>query len=260
MSATVTEREGVPQATTGARTRRPQRGRYFFAVAAIIMLALMVAGFHPYYLRRKGMGERTISPELATLVFVHGTALSAWLLLFLVQSLLVPARRVLVHMRLGWGGIVVAMVAATSGFMLAVQSVRPVPSVPFWGMTYQQFLLVMLSEVALFSLFVIAGVLLRKRPKLHKSAMLLASLSILAGATVRMPVLFPVFGAAGSQGIYGPILTFGALLVLVRSVLTGAMDRGLTAGYAVMAVVLIAVSEFAVTDAGTMLAGVILQP
>lgn len=260
MSATATEHERVAHAATGARTRRPQRGRYFFAVAAIIMLALMVAGFHPYYLRGKGMAGRTISPELATLVFVHGTALSAWLLLFLVQSLLVPARRLRLHMRLGWGGILVATVAAISGFMLAVQSVRPVPTIPFWGMTYQQFLLVMLSEVALFSLFVFAGVLLRKRPKLHRSAMLLASLSILAGATVRMPVLFPVFGEAGSLGIYGPILTFGAALVLVRSALSGATDRGLAAGYAVMAVALIAVSEFAVTDAGTVLAGVILRP
>lgn len=260
MSSTAAEHERVLHAATGARTRRPQRGRYFFAVAAIIMLALLVAGFHPYYLRGKGMAGRTIPPQLATLVFVHGTALSAWLLLFLVQSLLVPARRLRVHMRLGWGGILVAVVAATSGFMLAVQSVRPVPTIPFWGMTYQQFLLVMLSEVALFSLFVLAGVLLRKRPKLHKAAMLLASMSILAGATVRIPMLFPVFGEAGWKGIFGPVLTLGAVLVLVRSVLSGATDRGLTAGYAVMAVVFIAASEFAVSDAWSVLAGVILQP
>jgi len=52
------------------------------------MLALMVAGFHSYDPRGKGRAGRTISPQLATLVFVHGTALSAWLLLFLVQSLL----------------------------------------------------------------------------------------------------------------------------------------------------------------------------
>jgi hypothetical protein len=260
MSYTAVEHEGVRHPAKGARTRSPQRDRYFFAVAAIIMLVLMVAGFHPYYLRGKAMAERTISPQLATLVFVHGTALSAWLLLFLVQSLLVPARRLRLHMRLGWGGILVAVVATTSGFMLAVQSVRPVPTVPFWGMTYQQFLLVMLSEVALFSLFVLAGVLLRKRPKLHKAAMLLASLSILAGATVRMPVLFPVFGEAGWQGIFGPSLTLGAVLVLVRSVLSGATDRGLTAGFAVMTVVFIAASEFAVSEAWSVLAGVILRP
>ena len=79
--------------------------RYFFVVAAITMLAIMVAGFHPYW-RRHGL----------------------------------PARRLRLHMKLGWGGVAVALVAAGSGFMLAVESVRPVPSIPFWGMAYRQFL------------------------------------------------------------------------------------------------------------------------
>jgi len=126
-------------------------------------------------------------------------------MLFLVQSLLVPARKLRIHMKLGWGGVAVALVAAASGFMLAVESVRPVPTIPFWGMAYRQFMLVMLIEVALFTIFVLAGVLFRKRPKIHKAAMLLASLSILAGATVRMPILFPVFGEAGWAGIFGPV-------------------------------------------------------
>jgi hypothetical protein len=43
----------------------------------------------------------------------------------------------------------------------AVESVRPVPTIPFWGMAYRQFMLVMLVEVALFTMFVLAGVLLR---------------------------------------------------------------------------------------------------
>ena len=99
----------------------------------------------------------------------------------------------------------IALVAAGSGFLLAVESVRPVPAIPFWAMAYRQFMLVMLSEVALFTLFVLAGVYFRKRPRIHKAMMLLASLSILAGATVRIPMLFPVFGEAGWPGIFGPI-------------------------------------------------------
>lgn len=233
--------------------------RYFFVVAAITMLAIMVAGFHPYYLRGEGMAGRKISPQLATLVFVHGAAMTAWLMLFLVQSFLVPARRLRLHMKLGWGGVAVALVAAASGFMLAVESVRPVPSIPFWGMAYRQFLLIMLIEVALFTLFVLAGVLFRRRPKIHKAMMLLASLSILAGATVRMPVLFPVFGEAGWPGIFGPIFALGAALVLVRSFLGGAMDRWLTAGYAVMVVVYIAACQFAISNTWSVLARAILS-
>lgn len=49
--------------------------------------------------------------------------------------------------------------------------------------------------------------------------------------------------------------------VLTRRVACGGagLHSGLTAGYAVMAVVLIAVSEFALTDAGSVLVVVILE-
>ena len=149
--------------------------------------------------------------------------------------------------------------AAGSGFQLAVESVRPVPAIPFWGMAYRQFLLVMLIEVGLFTLFVLAGVLFRKRPKIHKAMMLLASLSILAGATVRMPILFPVFGEAGWRGIFGPIFALGAVFVLVRSFLGGATDRWLTAGYAVMVAVYIAACQFAISNTWSVLARAVLN-
>jgi len=245
--------------TRAVRARATTTARYFFVAAAIAMLAVMAAGFHPYYLRGEGLAGRKISPALARLVFVHGAAMTAWLTIFLVQSLLVNTRRLRIHMKLGWGGVAIALVAAGSGFLLAVESVRPVPAIPFWGMAYRQFMLVMLSEVALFTLFVLAGVYFRKRPKIHKAMMLLASLSILAGATVRMPVLFPVFGEAGWQGIFGPIFALGAVFVLVRSFLIGLADRSLLTGYAVMVVVYIAACEFAVSGAWGVVARAVLN-
>jgi hypothetical protein len=69
------------------------------------MLTTMVAGFHPYYLRGEGMAGRTISPRLATLVLVHGAAMTVWLMLFLVQSLLVSARKLRIHMNLVGAGL-----------------------------------------------------------------------------------------------------------------------------------------------------------
>lgn len=174
--------------------------------------------------------------------------MTAWLLVFLVQSLLVPARKLRVHMRLGWSSLSVALVASTSGVMLAVQSVRPVPDIPFWGMTYRQFLLVMLTEVALFTCFVAAGVLTRKRPKVHRAMMVLASLSILAAATVRMPALTRVFGDGGWPGIFGPTFALGALLVVVSSALVGAADRWLVTGYALLVVVYMTACALAVSQ------------
>jgi len=53
----------------------------------------------------------------------------------------VPARKLRIHMKLGWSGVAVAIVAAGSGFMLAVESVRPAPEILFWGMAHRQFML-----------------------------------------------------------------------------------------------------------------------
>lgn len=242
-----------------ARTRSKKSVRYFYSLTAIIMLIIMLAGFHPYYLRGEGMGGRKISTQLVTLVLVHGGAMTAWLILFLVQSLLIPARKLRLHMKLGWGAAAVALVISGSGFMVAVQSVRPVPAISFWGMAYRQFMMVMLAEVSLFTLFVLAGVLSRKKPKIHRSMMLLASLSILAGATVRMPVLFPIFGEGGWVGIFGPIFALGALFLLVRSLMGRAFDRWLAAGYAVMVVFYVAACTFAVSDSWGYLAKAIFN-
>jgi hypothetical protein len=57
----------------------------------------------------------------------------------------------------------------------------------------------MLMEVALFTLFVLAGVLFRKRPKIYKAAMLLANLSIRTGATGRMPVRILILAKRDGQ-------------------------------------------------------------
>jgi hypothetical protein len=239
--------------------RSAKSARYFYSIAAIIILMIMLAGFHPFYLRGEGMGGRKISPQLLSLVIVHGTAMTAWVVLFLVQSLLIPARKLRIHMKLGWGAIAVALVVTVSGFMVAVESVRSVPLVPFWGMAYRQFLMVMLAEVALFSLFVLAGVLSRKKPRVHRSMMTLASLSILAGATVRMPILFPMFGEGGWLGIFGPIFTLGIVFLLIRSLLGRAFDRWFATGYAVMIVTYVAASKFAVSDAWSYLAKAIFN-
>jgi hypothetical protein len=224
-----------------------------------MMLYVAFIGFQPFYLRGKGMGERVIAREIFPLVLIHGVALTAWVILFLVQSLLISTRNRRLHMRLGWGAIAVACGVTISGYMVAVQSVRADPDFPFWGMAYRQFLFVMLAEVTLFTAFVATAVLARKRPIIHRPMMLLATLSILAGATVRMPMLFPIFGDAGWLGIFGPIFTLGAAFLLVRSVLGRAFDRWFAAGFATMITFYVLATKFAVSETWNWLAKAIFN-
>ena len=162
-------------------------------------------------------------------------------------------------MKLGWLSVAIAFVVSVSGFIVAVQSVRGAPTIPFWGMAYRQFLMVMLAEVTLFTSFVLVGVLSRKKPKIHRAMMMLASLSILAGATVRMPILFPIFGEGGWVGIFGPVFTLGAVFLLTRSLVGRTFDRWFAAGYAIMILFYIAACKFAITDAWSYLAKAIMN-
>jgi hypothetical protein len=154
-------------------------------------------------------------------------------------------------MKLGWSAVAIALTAAVSGVMLAVRSVRSAPDFQFWGMEYRQFLLVMLTEMAVYTGFVAAGLWFRKRPDIHRSMLLLASISVLAGATVRTPVFFPIFGQAGWIGIFGPIFTLGVLFLLVRAVTHHVVDRSFAAGYIIMVVAYIFAAEYAVSDTWT---------
>jgi len=216
---------------------RPRSDGFFYSGAALVILVLTVIGFWPFYARGLAFGDRTISPGILPLVRVHAAAMSAWVILFLAQSLLIRTRNHRLHMKLGWSALVIASTIGITGALIAVRSVKADPDFQFWGMEYRQFLLVMLAEVGLYTSFVMAGLWFRKRPETHRSMMLLASLSILGGATVRTPFFFPIFGEAGWMGIFGPIFALGVTFLLVRSLLNRAIDWPMAVGYATMVVV-----------------------
>lgn len=203
--------------------------------------------------------QKVTSAQLFPLVVAHGSLMTGWIVLFVAQALLIATRHRHLHMKLGWAAVTVASGVSVTGFMVAVQSVRAVPDFPFWGMAYRQFLLIMLVEVSLFTAFVLTGVLSRKRRHVHRAMMLLATLSILAGATVRMPILYPIFGQAGWVGIFGPIFTLGGAFLLLRWLLTNTFDRWFAAGYAAMVLVYVGASTIAVSETWSRVAATIFN-
>jgi hypothetical protein len=238
---------------------RPRRGsRFFYSSAAIVMLLIMVAGFYPYYLHGKGPGGRTISSDLSALVFIHGGAMTIWMVLFLVQSLLVPARKIRIHMKLGWLAIAVGLISSTSGFKLSIESVRSAPEIIFSGMEYRQYLIVMLTDFAVFTLFVLAGVLFRRKREVHRAMMLLACLSVLGAAMMRIPVLSTVFEQVDLIRDFGPTFILGALFLLVRFFFDRALDRRFSVGFAVMTLIHISSYLFATSDTWSVWAQAIL--
>lgn len=77
----------------------------YFTVMAGALLLFVLAGFAgTFYLRP--LGEL---PPLSGALLVHGAVLTVWFVLLFVQALLVRAKNVRLHQRLGIAGAVVAV-------------------------------------------------------------------------------------------------------------------------------------------------------
>lgn len=162
------------------RPARIARSRFWLA-ASMVMLVLTIIGFAPFYLRGNGFAERMISPPLVPLLAVHGAALTAWMVLLVIQPALITMRSVRAHMMIGAWSMAIAALSAASGIMLAFASMRDDAGFPFWGRPYGQFGPSMLTEMLVFSGFVAAGYFNRKMPHRHRALMLLAGIAVLPG-------------------------------------------------------------------------------
>jgi len=220
----------------------------------------MLVGFRWFITSRTGAGGRVIDPLIFRLDLIHGLAIAAWFVLFFVQALLIGSRNRQIHFKLGWSVVAVALAIAITGPWVAFRSVQVTPAgFHFFGMLYSRFLLVMFTEIAVYVGFVVTGVLARKKPRIHRPAMALASLCLLAGATARMPFLNPVFGGIGWMGLFGPVFCIGGLMLLVRCIVTRSFDRWFAAGYVVWVTLFIASEIISRTEMWSSVATAILK-
>jgi len=233
--------------------------RLFYTAAGAIFLVLTVIGFQHYIFAGKHSDGSPIALSMLATVIAHSSAIFAWFVLFFVQSLLISTQNRRLHMKLGWSVLVIASMIAITGPIVATRSIHVNPSQTIFDWPGGQFLLIMYSEIALYVVFVTIGVLNRKRPRIHRPMMLLACLAIISGATARIPLVGSIFGYHLWMALFGPVVTLGALLLLVRLAMTRTLDREFAAGYAAFVVVTLVVSRLAVTNAWVNWAGIILK-
>jgi hypothetical protein len=200
---------------------RSRADRFYYFSASLLFVALTAMGFSAFLLRGKEFGEDPIPEHTKAFVIGHGVALMTWILLFPVQSFLIASKRVRIHRTLGWFAVAVAGIVVTLGTSAAVLSVRDHPTESVVGLSYPQFLLPMLTEMAAFTVFVALGIAYRKRPEVHAPFMMLATLSVISGSTSRIPATYPVFGEIGWTGLFGCPALIAATLLVVKC----AIDR-----------------------------------
>ena len=202
MSVAVT----TPAAARSSVHAPGSRDRLFYGTMSAVLALTVFAGFGPtYYLRLfSGGPQATVSGgPFSPIVHLHGALFTAWVLLFLVQTTLVAARRVAVHRRLGVAGAVLAFAMIVTGTLTAIGTARR-GAAPV-GVDPLAFLAIPLFDLALFSTFVTTALVMRRRKEAHKRLMLLAYVSIITAAVARLPLV-------SSQG---PLVFFGLSFLFV---------------------------------------------
>jgi len=218
-----------------------ERERQFYVVASAAFLFLTIVGFRQFFLHGKSIGGEPMTPRIVLLIVAHGLAMLGWVTLLLVQSLLIVSRRTRIHMKLGIAGAVLAGAIVILGVCVAPLSARFNPRIydDFGGA--RPFLVLALTSIVAFGALAAIGLANRRRPKVHRPMMLLATLPLMTGSIDRWPH-FPWLLALAHGNVplvhWGQILVLGGLLFVLHAAMTRRASRPYAIGYAGLAVVL----------------------
>jgi uncharacterized membrane protein YozB (DUF420 family) len=157
------------------------RSRFFFVVMACAVIVTVFAGFAPtFYLR----GSFTQTRPMSMLLHVHGIVFSAWVSLFLVQTLLIARGARRLHQRFGWigAGIAAAMISLVAAAVIEeLRRVNGFPPPPL-ALALSAF------DIIVFAMLVGTALYFRKRPDWHKRFMLSATIVLLGAPMFRAVV------------------------------------------------------------------------
>jgi hypothetical protein len=160
----------------------PRRGRTrLYRVAAMLALAIVFAGFARTFFQKFLFHA---PPPLSMQMIGHGIIMTAWFVLFIVQTQLVAAGRVRLHRKLGIAGMVLAMLVLLAGTTTAIVGARLGHSP---GPPPLAFLAIPLGDMLVFAILAGAGFLYRRRGDYHTRFMVLAFAGMLTAAVARIP-------------------------------------------------------------------------
>jgi len=190
------------------------RERMFFGLFGIAALATVFAGFSRTYFL-----NFTPTEPLAAVVRLHAVLFSAWMVLFVVQTSLVAARRTDIHRILGVLGLIFAIAVIASGYLTAIEGARTGwvgPGQPRDTSGALTFLAIPIGDIVLFGALLAAGLYYRRQPGIHKRIMIMAMLAVLPPAFGRLPLLvaiallivFSIAGPIYDRLVYGRVHPF----------------------------------------------------
>ena len=165
--------------STSLPVNAPPRGKrtYFYLALPVLMLAIALIGFWPQYYGRLLSGSALDIGSSHVLVHVHSSLFLGWLAILFAQAWFVRAGRVDLHRRFGplfaIYGYGAATVGAIAGLQLAAFRVTRGGALDEAAV----FVAAPLLDMLMFSGFLTAAIVYRRRPEVHRTLMLFAAYS-----------------------------------------------------------------------------------
>lgn len=212
MTAAVAPRKMIGPAGRERAAKSP-----VYSLLGLLMLVLAVAGFWPQYFRA-AVGGTIVDTARHTLVHIHAAIFLGWLILFVWQAGLILNRKMQLHRRFGpilaVYGFAAAAFGTVAGFVLAARFGRRMGDMDK-GATF-----VFAPTIDMVFLLVFLGIAVwfRKRPEIHKRAMLVATFSIAVVGIGRLVARTPLMDNAWlwQPAMLGPLLLALAYDLMVK--------------------------------------------
>ena len=183
--------------------RRRNLDHRFFGIAAAAVIVIVLVGFGPTFYLKPFFD----SPPIARwVIYLHGFVMAAWVLLFTVQVYFISSKKIKLHQKLGYAGIVLAVLVIVSGLSVAVSAARYGATAAPPDIPPLEFLIIPFGDMIVFAILFGAAVYYRKNSPNHKRLMLLTMINFLGAAIARFP--------GGLTNAYGPLWFYGVPTVI----------------------------------------------
>jgi hypothetical protein len=183
--------------------------RIYFTALSLFVLALIFVAFAPSYYLVSAYHR----PAPPAFIIFHGALMTGWVLLLLLQAGLAAAGRMSWHLKLGDAGIIYGLLLVPIGCMaVTISAAREVHRHTDFMLSELNVLGISLMQMLLFGAFVVAAWVFRRRADYHKRLIVLATLSVLPNAIVRLSFNVPALSFLQTNL---EILSFWAALLVV---------------------------------------------
>lgn len=192
--------------------RRPSDRNLFLWAAVLFPLFVLTGYFKSYYFSAFFTDVRPIANAL---VHAHGLVMSSWVLYFVAQVALIRTKNIKLHMTLGFFGIALAALVIVVGMMTAYDAQLVRHAAPP-GADPHEFFILPFGDMFLFVVFFAGAIYYRKRPREHKSLMLMTAINFVPAALFRIPPVPPEYTYLFAFGTPALIAVFCLLWLRIK--------------------------------------------